>query len=182
MPALKQTLLAWQFILPGVISVAFVTLILSVVIFVLAYRRNGYARRRIVVEGMKGASLSFSVGLVAWVDDYITGLSRDPIAGEVVPAVLGSFGTLAGFASLRFNLIIPVFMLLVSFSISLFVGTTTGAEIRERHNLADQGLPNLEYLMQEADKEAMIKKHRKILKLPWPPEEISGTNRKTKAQ
>jgi hypothetical protein len=106
---------------------------------------------------------------LGWVLGYLSGASRVAAAGDLIPAILGAVGAIGGFLSLRSGNVVIIGIMLVSFSLAFFVGATTGAKIREMHELADAGLPSYEYLQDQAQLEALIKDYREGLKLEWPP-------------
>lgn len=169
MSVIDETLSAWKFLSYGLLTSTVAAVFLTAVALVASLSRKRTARQRLQLQAIKGGLLAAAIGFLAWVVGYMTGISRDPAVADVVLAVLGSIGAVAGFVSLRFGHSLQVGMIMFSFAISLFVGSSIGAKIRQQHEHADLGIPPLDFLKREARRENDIKRYRETLELPWPP-------------
>lgn len=94
---------------------------------------------------------------------YLAGLSREPVAGEVLPAVLSLFAGLAVFlvAKDKVNRVI-VGLSIFAFAVCLLIGSLWGSRMRWE---AEQYLLSETYLKYRADVEAAVAQHRKTLGL-----------------
>lgn len=106
----------------------------------------------------------FAFSLLGLVTGYLTGFSRDPVVGAVLPAVLSLFGGLAVFLIQRNNNIrIVVSFSVISFIFCLLIGTAWGAQMR---SVAEEYKLSADYLMRKAHEEVKVKEFRRSLGLP----------------
>ena len=118
-----------------------------------------------------GYALSLSLGVLAWVSGYFSGLSRESATAELVSVVFGLVGTLAGFLSIRIEKTQAIGMSIIVVSASLFFGISRGAELRFQHESRDGMIGRLEDMKAVARRERDIKAYREALGLEWPPPE-----------
>ncbi len=105
--------------------------------------------------------LAFS--LLGIVTGYLTGFSRESAVGTVLPAVLSLIGGLAIFLVVKDKITrIYVSMAVLSFSLSLVLGTSWGAVMRET---AEEFKISERYLKSRALIESDVRKYRKNLGL-----------------
>lgn len=122
--------------------------------------------------------LEFSVLLAAFsmlglAAGYLTGFSREPAVGAVLPAVLSLMGGVAVFLvgkNVTTRMIVGLSILI--FSISLVLGTSWGAVMRQT---AEDFRTSEIFLKQHALTEVEVKEFRQALGLP---EDIISSNRK----
>lgn len=120
---------------------------------------------RIPLPLRAGLWISFPIGTAALVAGYLTGLSREAAVGDVLPAVIGLLSGGVIFVSRRRSIqgMIRDSIVLILFSIELFVGVTFGANDRlaARNRLfSDAALRN------QARQELRIRTFRENLGLP----------------
>ena len=171
---IDQTLSAWRFAFVGIFSTAvFAVLVgLSAGLLALVYKKGD--RSKYYGHVVQGVTLGFALGTLAWVSGYLTGASRVSAVGDVLPAVLGSIGVVGGLVSLRFGHSVQISIIVLCFGFSLFVGATTGAEIREQHELVEKMPPSLEFLKHKSRMESDLKDYREALGLEGEPNELSA--------
>ena len=113
-------------------------------------------------RGLLLVLLAFS--MLGIVTGYLTGLSREPAVGAVLPAVLSLFGGLAAALIGRDNasrMVVSIAVLAFAFSIVL----STGWGVRLR-NIAEEDKISKNYLMHRAQIEAEVREFRRSLRLP----------------
>lgn len=164
-----HTLSAWMFLVPALLSCLGIAVVLTVPASLLALRRTGFARARMLHEVKRASLLSFAFAILGWTVGYFTGASRTGVVGDLLPAVLGFFGAVAGYVTLRYGQTIIASTMVVSVSLALFLGSSQGSQSRDTYDARHAMLPDLETMQLEAEKEWHIRKHRKELQLEWPP-------------
>jgi hypothetical protein len=144
--------------------------VLSLLVFLPCYGATGIFFRvtkfhqrgkAVLLAGlMSGLPLGF-IGIVA---GFLTGPSRAPAVGAVVPAILTFIGLMVVYllGKGRLRSVITGFAVLV-FTADFVVGTVLGTASRERH---DERLASLEYLKFKADQEFALRQYRRALGLP----------------
>jgi hypothetical protein len=106
--------------------------------------------------------LAFS--MLGIVTGYLTGLSREPAVGAVLPAVLSLIGGLAAALIGRDNASMAVVSIAVlAFSFSILISTGWGVRLR---NIVEEDKISKNYLMHRAQIEAEVRAFRKALLLP----------------
>jgi lysylphosphatidylglycerol synthetase-like protein (DUF2156 family) len=116
------------------------------------------------------AWLLAAFSLLGLVTGYLTGFSREPVVGAVLPAALSLIGGMAVFmigkdASSRQAVSLSVFI----FTLGLVLGTGWGAVMRET---AEDYLNSEHYLKRRALAEDEIRQFREALGLPPTPSSI----------
>jgi hypothetical protein len=106
--------------------------------------------------------LAFS--MLGIVTGYLTGFSREPVVGAVLPAVLSLFGGLAAFLIGRDkgNQVV-VSLAVLAFAFSLVLSTGWGVVLR---NIAEEHKVSKNYLVRRALIEKEVREFRKSLHLP----------------
>ena len=127
------------------------------------YRPKGVGPRgrRLTLAGFQaGLPLGF-VGMVA---GFLTGASREPAVGAIVPAILTFIGLVVVYmiGKSNFRSIIVGFAVFI-FSVELLVGSGLGAASRDRH---DEQLRSVEFQKRKAEQEFVIRLYRRGLGLP----------------
>lgn len=144
----------------------------SALIVTVLWAARSLAQRQIanVSDAIPSAFVAAAVSFLALVVGYFAGASRDAAAPQLITAAFGVIGTIGGFLGLHAGKNLQVGLILMPFTMSLFVGALTGAKIREGHEIYGATLPAFEELKREARREYDIKQYREKLGLPWPPE------------
>jgi hypothetical protein len=98
------------------------------------------------------------------VTGYLTGFSREPVVGAVLPAVLSLFSGLAAFLIGRDkgNRIV-VSLAVLAFAFSLVLSTGWGVVLRD---IAEEHKVSKSYLVRRALIEAEVREFRRSLRLP----------------
>jgi CDP-diglyceride synthetase len=142
-----------------------IALILSGAYFLILWNWHRPRRSNKWVVFRSAVGFSIPLGLLAAVAGYLTGISRSPVVGTVVPAVLTFMGALSVYATAvtanqgmnKIAIGYSVFL----FAFLFFHGVTTGAYQREYGN---EG--RIKALSQQ---ELRIRKEREVLGLPVDP-------------
>jgi hypothetical protein len=143
------------------ISSFFLSIALAIVILavfeLLAKLRVIASFSRSAVIGGRIASVPF--GFAAVYIGYITGLSRDPAVGALVPAVLSLLTAASAYLAGKDRaMLLPIGMAVAVFFLNINFGASVGSQVREQP-------PNVESLLQSAEQEARVKKYRMNLGL-----------------
>jgi hypothetical protein len=111
--------------------------------------------------------IALPIGLAGMVAGYLTGLSRAPAAGNLVPAVLALVSAVAlAFIGKTREHAWAVAFSIIAFSLNILLGTTMGATARDNHLAL---LQSPDYQKKLAAHEYMIRNYRKALGLPENP-------------
>ena len=150
MPAYLTHQPCWETFWPLIITPFFVALL----VYAICFKQSARIEIAIVALGFS------SLGIVA---GYLTGLSRQPAVGDLIPAVLSLIGALAvyivGKSKNSRRMVGAVIFIL---SVSLLLGTIWGAVTRTE---TDVYLKSKEYLIQRALVEKEVQDFRKALGL-----------------
>ena len=164
MPSYLTEWALWRDLLPLPL---FATLVTSGLVFGKIVRRDE-AKLAVIVVG--------AMALLGIVTGQLTGQSREPAVGAVLPAVLGLIGgvTVYLFAMKEPKTQVLVGLAVVAFSINMLVGTFWGAKLRADFNayqanlgvrLAREAVEH-EIRLQQAVNEKQLLDIREALKLP----------------
>lgn len=114
-------------------------------------------------------------GLLGAVTGILTGLSRDPAVGSVLPAILSLVGALTLYIlGLKKGDALLVSVCVISLTLNLLISIFWGADLRQVATYHEQILsqdlnasgPSAEALMNKADTESLVMEYRKSLRLP----------------
>ena len=145
-----------------------VTVVVLVFLFTVFIR----SREKRLEFGLLLAAFSM-LGLVA---GYLTGFSREPAVGAVLPAVLSLMGAVAVFLvgkNVASRMVVSLSVLI--FSISLVFGTSWGAVMRQT---AEDFRTSEAFLKQQALVEVQVKEYREALGLSGDMKGATGDTKK----
>jgi peptidoglycan/LPS O-acetylase OafA/YrhL len=151
MPPYLTHIEIWKTLWPMPLAALFV----SALICTLSWKREGLKERFVVLA---------SFAMLGLVTGYLTGFSRTPAVGAVLPAVLSLLGGVTAFilGRSRESRLLVGSMLFV-FSLTLVIGSSWGAIMRDGAEQFDQSEQTLK---QRAYIEAEVNAFRKELGLP----------------
>lgn len=159
----------WLYLLwPMVVFVALVGGALVTLYYCLSLDDDGTKARIVAISTMAFA-------LIGMVTGFMTGLSREPVVGAVIPAVLSLVGGLGIYLNGRGddgpNFLVPGSV--AALALSILVGALWGAEERGHWNQMEAASAQVrqspEYLVRQAEVEAYVRMHRRQLGLPESP-------------
>jgi hypothetical protein len=168
---LEYVLGAWSFVASeGLLTAACAAIVLFGAASIWALTRPRNSRKAFVVRSSLAAFVALAIGFLGWVAGYMTGMSREPVVGAIVPAVLGTVAVFGGFVAVKYDQSLAIGMMILSLAFCLFVGASVGSHIRQQDELADMQLPSMDFMKDQALAEDEIAKYRKALGLSWPPD------------
>lgn len=151
------------FILVLVLTGLAVFLFLLVLLRASIHRMTADERRDILGKSIAGLPLAVTGIIIG----YLTGASREPATDALLPAALTFIGGIGIFVSRKGkNVTWTTGFVTLAFTVSLMFGVGLGANVRERHEAAEN---SVQALKEKADNELLVRLYRQSLRLPLDP-------------